>query len=263
MSTPKQIFYVYCFRNINNNKRYIGETGNLQKKIEDHKSACGDCPIFHNAMKKYGTNGFEFSILGEYDTNQEALEAEKMFITRYKTNVNRYGDQYGYNLTDGGDGPTGYRHTDEDKMKMSVALKGRSSPNKGKKASTETLVKLSQSHMGQVAWNKGQKGCFTDETKQKMSNSHIDLQAGEKHPMYGKKMPRTSVEKGAAAKRGKYVGENSWNSKLTNEIAKNIRELYATGDYTYQNLSNQFNLGLTTIGRVISNPKYFSGQSNG
>jgi hypothetical protein len=46
-----------------------------------------------------------------------------------------------WNFTDGGEGSSG-------------SVGG----NKGKKASPETIAKLRESHLGQVAWNKGKKG---------------------------------------------------------------------------------------------------------
>lgn len=41
-------------------------------------------------------------------TQEEAQEKEKELIAKYKTNVRRYGDGFGYNLTDGGEGTLGH-----------------------------------------------------------------------------------------------------------------------------------------------------------
>jgi len=47
---------------------------------------------------------------------------------------------------------------------------------KGTKLTAEHRKKLSEAHKGQVAWNKGLKGCISEATRKKMSESH----SGEK-----------------------------------------------------------------------------------
>ena len=59
------------------------------------------------------------------------------------------------NLTDGGEGPSGYTHTQDTLDKMSEARSGKKSPNFGKFMTIEQKKKLSESHKGQLAWNKG------------------------------------------------------------------------------------------------------------
>ena len=52
---------------------------------------------------------------------------------------------------------------------------------------------ISASAKGRPAWNKGKP--FSEESRRKMSEVHKGIQAGEKHPMYGKKMPSELKEK--------------------------------------------------------------------
>lgn len=57
----------------------------------------------------------------------------------------------------------------------------------------------------------------------------------------------------------KQYGENSNNSKLTNEQAKEIREKYATGNYTQKQLGLLYNVSSTTIYYVINNITFTEG----
>lgn len=55
-------------------------------------------------------------------TQQEAFEKEKYLIKKYKTNINRYGNDYGYNLTDGGEGTLGHKVPESLKEKSRLRL---------------------------------------------------------------------------------------------------------------------------------------------
>ena len=60
--------------------------------------------------------------IGEVETENEASHIEMFFIAFFKSNICRYGPNFGYNLTDGGEGLSGHKHTDEAKKKMEGAI---------------------------------------------------------------------------------------------------------------------------------------------
>jgi hypothetical protein len=70
---------------------------------------------FYNALRKHGPHNFKWIVLGEIFTNsKEELknllnDAEIESITLFQT----YNNLYGYNMTIGGDGCSGYHHTEE------------------------------------------------------------------------------------------------------------------------------------------------------
>lgn len=59
--------------------------------------------------------------------------------------------------------------------------KGKGNPFYGKKHSKESIEKNKVSHVGQVAWNKGKTGIYSEETLKKMRFNRAK-QVGEKHP---------------------------------------------------------------------------------
>lgn len=102
-------------------KRWVGGYGYLKGGKSDSAMA--------NAVRKYGWENVRHDILFDGLTLDEANWLEQWFIFTYKTNVCRYGTEFGYNSTDGGDGNNGHRMSEESKRKMSIAKKGK--PIKG------------------------------------------------------------------------------------------------------------------------------------
>lgn len=116
-------FYIYKITNIVNGKVYIGKTNNVEKRWSKHvrhscDPKCKHHFILHQAIAKYGVINFSHEIIETVNDERLSLDREVYWISFYKSNVSRYGSQHGYNLTDGGDGASGYRHSEESKQKM-------------------------------------------------------------------------------------------------------------------------------------------------
>jgi group I intron endonuclease len=115
------MYSIYQIVNNINNKRYVGFTSlrNPRTRFIQHssKSKRGSKSPIHCAIRKYGKNNFHFEILeqgedGEYGKNI----VEPMYIEWMVPE---------YNLTRGGEGAFGYKHTEQSKSKLSQKLKGR------------------------------------------------------------------------------------------------------------------------------------------
>ena len=68
-----------------------------------------------------GIDNFKWKILKECRDILDLNKSEKYFIEQYKTNKFN-----GYNLTDGGEGIVGYKHSEETKNKIRKKLMGHS-----------------------------------------------------------------------------------------------------------------------------------------
>lgn len=154
------MFYVYFIQNKINNKIYIGKTNNLVQRFGAHKRIAKTgrtegrkvFSLIHQAIAKYGVENFIFSSLEEFSNEEECLNAEKFWIDFFKSDVNKFGNDYGYNLTAGGDGIAGRSHSNESKLKISKKLKGR-------KLSDEQKLKISNSHKNKENKNRLDTGC--------------------------------------------------------------------------------------------------------
>lgn len=172
---------IYKYTNKVNGKVYIGQTISEIKRKSRHKS-CKDNNYFHNAIKKYGWENFEYEVIDRIDLDPDILhkeldELECKYIIEYKSNDK----EFGYNLTTGGEG--GHHLNDEVKDRLSSIQKGKHySPDTefkiGFHHTDETKRKISKSLIGntrcvgRIPWNKGMK-CKIVDGKRVYTKSNI------------------------------------------------------------------------------------------
>ena len=185
----ERIYFVYCHTNKSNNKKYFGITKQRPKDRWDSGHGYRSNRYFWSAIKKYGWSNFEHEIIAENLTEQEAKDMEMQLISDHNT-TNR---EIGYNITFGGESGNGIILSQESRQKISIA-------NKGHPTSQETRDKISKAHKGKIGLrgrdspNYGRKA--TEETKRLLSISH----SGEKHRLYGKSQPKETRDKIGIAK---------------------------------------------------------------
>ena len=133
------MYCVYAHINKISGKIYIGQT--IHGNHPNYRWRDGDgykkSPHFWNAIQKYGWDNFEHEVIASNLTKDEADNFEMLLISKLHTCDNNFG----YNLTLGGDGLSGYNPTEETRKKMSESKKGR-------KLSDETKKKMSDASKG-------------------------------------------------------------------------------------------------------------------
>lgn len=211
---------VYKIQNKINAKIYIGITKkDINARIMKH--LVNDSYI-GNAIRKYGLQCFDTSVIDTSDDWSTLCEKEKEYIKFYNSKFPN-----GYNLTDGGDGVSnlpdfietkrrnkisnfqkGRIHPDEQNRKISKALKG-------KKLSEEHKRKLSESHQYQY----GEKNSFfgkkhTEESKQKIRDKRKlqvfteETRKKLSESRKGKKHSEETKQKISKSKKGKSNAHN-------------------------------------------------------
>ena len=142
---------VYVIENMLDNKKYVGITSlGALKRFEQHvyDASKGSNYLLHKAIRKHGLSVFKLTIIEVCDTWKHACDAEIRVIAELKTH-----GPNGYNLTDGGDGVIGHKHSEETKNLIRTALQG-------KFVSNETRKKIGDKHRGKI---------LSDETRKKIS----------------------------------------------------------------------------------------------
>lgn len=112
---------IYCHKNKINNKVYIGQTTQNTNRRWRNGEGYKGCPYFYRSIKKYGWDNFDHIILEENLEVSELNEKEKFYIQKY----NSSNPKYGYNLTNGGEGCSGYIFSENTRKILSEQSKKR------------------------------------------------------------------------------------------------------------------------------------------
>lgn len=168
----KREFYVYILYRPDGRPCYVGKGKGDRWRRHEWKSLIGKHPNPHleNIIRNAGGSLRRVKIANEL-VEAESFELERFLITEIRREIN--GGPL-VNLTDGGEGPSGL------------------------KFSPEVIEKMSKSLLGKPAWNKGKKGCFSEETREKMRSAKI-----------GKKQSPEVVAKRAALMTGRITSEQT------------------------------------------------------
>jgi group I intron endonuclease len=258
----EKISGIYCIENMINHKKYIGQSVDINKRLDHHarclRNGYEDCLVLKNAWNKYGEENFKFYILEECSI--ELLdEHEIKFIKELHSHVS----DWGYNVALGGNVPMrGRKHTEESKKIMSEAkigwipdeewrkkrsdyMKSDLNPFRGKKKSEESIRKTTEKISGENNYMYGKH--WSEDTKKKISKANkgkirseevrqkLSEIKGERHWAYGKKFSQEirdnisncliGTKKNGSSK---YSGvsfskpHNKWKARIT----YNRKELY-------------------------------------
>lgn len=191
----KIISGIYCIENIENGKKYVGQSKDINTRIKaNHRS----CHALNDAFDKCGKENFKTYIVEEC-LIEELNEREIYWIKELHSHVT----ENGYNITWGGSSNImkNRKHSDESKKKMSDS-------NKGRKCSDETKLKMSESHKGEKHWSFGKH--IPEESKEKMRKSHV----GKPSSMKGKHHSDETKEKISS----------STKKAMTDEVKEKLRK---------------------------------------
>ena len=154
-----ETYYIYKITN-KYGFSYIGATKNIKDRIYRYQiKSCKTQRLIFDSINEFGWCTHEWCVVEELkcSSKKDVDEREIYWIDYYKSNYNRYPQNKGLNLNDGGTGNSGYKAPQSQLENNSRIKKG----NKnwlGKKHSQDTILKFK---------NK----IFTKETKYRMSEN--------------------------------------------------------------------------------------------
>lgn len=115
-------YKVYKITNLINGKIYVGITKEkyLSHRFWSHANRKRSSGAYlHWSIQKYGVDNFSIEQLHEYNTSIEAKNKEIELIESLQLNKHKYPNGIGMNLTNGGDGSYGCKHSLKSIQKMS------------------------------------------------------------------------------------------------------------------------------------------------
>lgn len=87
--------YIYLITNLVNNKKYVGQTSDYQRRMTQHKTQKDQ--LIDKKIQQYGAQNFSFQIIEQDLSPEEADEKEKYYIQTFNSLVPN-----GYNIHTGG-----------------------------------------------------------------------------------------------------------------------------------------------------------------
>ncbi len=242
----KKIYYIYLLINsLDEQVFYVGK--GFERRMYWHKSHAlkGSHHNKHlqNKIRKLLQEGGKIIYQKIFES-----EDEKLVFEWERETIKKIGFENLCNLTEGGEGSSGFLHSADSiqKMKRIAASRnwiGDKNPNfGGGNWSKESKRKFSEfKKLNTLAEKNSFFGkSHSEEARLKMSESR----KGEKHVFFGKKRAEHSKI---------MAGEGSPTAKLTFEIVKTIREEYKEGKKSYKDLAIQYKVDKTTIADIVKN----------
>ena len=194
---------IYMVKNKINNKVYFGQTTNKSgfkgRYANNYPKNCSNEHI-KSSIEKYGWDNFE--VVEEFDraeTLEELNELEEMYIKMWNT----YDRNYGYNKKYGGNNHHGQEVTEEQKRKISEAMKGREFTEEHKQHLSEALKGKPKSD--------------------KQKKEHSERMKGENNPMYGKHPIGSMKGKHHSEETKKKISEGNKNKTISEETRNKIK----------------------------------------
>ena len=191
-------------------KVYIGQTCRDRGRRNEFQALARPYSSGHfidSARQKYGPDNFTYEVLFEIngddgnEINKVLNYWESYYISYYKSNDKRYG----YNMNDGGAGNTGITLSDEARAKIGQKtrqrLKVTGGPMKGKKHSSESIIKM---------------------------KLNTQKKYGKDNPNYGWKPPQELIDRLSAIAKERTGDKNHFYGKThTEETRQLLREKFS------------------------------------
>lgn len=224
-------FCVYKITNLINNKIYIGKTCNFENRWYEHvrvaKTKEKTSYYLHKSINKYGAENFKIEIIENNLTEEQSLEREKFWIKI----LNSKDPNIGMNLTDGGEGTSGLKWTEESRDKK----RGKNNPNFGKNISKQ------------------------------MQDKNPDIFNGINNGFYGKTHSTETINflknRDISPEIKNIISENcrgakQWNAKFSNDDIIEIRRKWDNKECSQAELARIYGVKRNTINQIVNRKRW-------
>lgn len=237
---------IYRITNKVNGKHYVGQTKNVRNRWNRHKELqkkANDAnykyrkfiQVIHYALAKYGLENFEFVVVEEVETQEQANDREE----HWARELNSYAPS-GYNVTKCGEHKA---LSEETKRKISEAQKGRKVPKHRKQQISKTLTGRTLSEEHKQVISEGMKNSEVENTGQ--------FQKGQKAPAKAFKKGHVPWNTGKSGYKVPAISKaKTGKTKYTTEQILYMKKLKSQGE-SYRAIAREFGTAHTYVKKLI------------
>jgi group I intron endonuclease len=268
------VYSIYCITINDTGKSYVGQSKDVEGRWNNHRYDAMRDPTLktsnkrsaiHNALRKYGCDNALWQVIDECETIEEANELEEFYVAYIQTLAPN-----GYNLLPGGNNHTPNQETKDkisEKLKVVgsfVGKKGAAHPNFGTTLSEERKANLSEQFSGDGSAGKKINSEIArqiyldflehDEWTTTDLMEHYTLKKGALLNILNKKCWKdATVDLPDVDPLERTRGEKWVRSKINQAIADEIRERYATKQYTQDALGALYGINGSRVCTIVNN----------
>lgn len=234
---------IYLVTNLVNKKCYIGQAKNIYVRFNSHhiydynnQNNCCYNTKFYQALRKYGLENFEVSIL-ELCSEEELDEKEIMYIKQFDSFKN------GYNSTEGGQTLSPNIHSPETELKRAETRE----KNKSLQSEKHPRAKLTNEEV----WNIRQRYIDGED----IHSIYLDFQHLYKNERTFKNivLGETYVSVGNIPTKAQ---KRYTNAKLTADQVREIRKRYVEENISYEKLGKEYNISGGSVAALVKRKTY-------
>lgn len=214
---------IYCYTNLINNKRYIGQTINPEMRYSAHKSNYQNPKnseynsLLHKAFRKYGFENFKYEILvQDIDDINILNDLEIYYISKYNTQAPN-----GYNVEAGGKNSSKPKTLEHRKKEIWGQAK----------LTEEEVIELRKAYKAK----KSPTEIYNQKYKNRLHyNSFLNIWSGRRYSLI---MPE--------------VFEKGRHTKLNADIVRQIRKDREEQKLSYDKLAEKYGISKGTVADII------------
>ena len=143
---------IYKIENLVNGKIYIGKSVDIYRRWRKHKTLLNTKSHYNKHLQHawdiFGEDNFQFSIIEQCVQDNDVLSAKEIYYIEFYNSNN---SDFGYNMTNGGDGTFGLKLSEAQRKAASERVSGDKNPHYGTKKSENLKHQISEKLKGRIS----------------------------------------------------------------------------------------------------------------